>query len=313
MTDCRLDVGKGNVAKGEVSDVAVGVTWSGTTGAVSAVCVVVSVARTSGDRSSTCVVEINVAEDVTVICTACSSTVVSEGKTLPISTVLTLEENLVSCVTGYSDGVTCTINGDTLAGSDLDDGSWLNGQISTTDGQEVTVRADSVWRTFVVPNTFDVVVGTVEIAVDVSTLAFEWHCTDINTTVSVRVVVTVVASIVTPPWCNRTWSSSRVARVWQRWHVGTPCGNTSLESSGSTVNHVEVTETANSESVVAVITVKGLLEVVKLEARWQIDVCVTSGLVLVPVVAVGAVVTCWTSVGGSRDDFCSVGNGLDSC
>ena len=313
MTDCRLDVGKGNVAKGEVSDVAVGVTWPGTTRAVGTVSVVVSMARTSGDCSCACVVEVNVAEDVTVISTTCGCTVVREGETLPLSTALTLKENLVGCVTGYSDGVTCTINGDTLAGSDLDDGSWLNGQISTTDGQEVTVRADSVWRTFVVPNTFDVVVGTVEIAVDVSTLAFEWHCTDVNTTVSVRVVITVVASVVTPPWRNRTWSSSRVARIWQRWHVGTPCGDTSLKSSGTTVNHVEVTETADSKSVVAVITVKGLLEVVKLEARWQIDVCVTCGLGLVPVVAVGAVVTCWTSVGGSRDDFCSVGNGLDSC
>ena len=195
----------------------------------------------------------------------------------------------------------------------MDDGSWLDGQISSSDGEEVTVRADSVWRTFVVPNTFDVVVGTVEIAVDVSTLAFEWHCTDVDTTVSVRVVVTVVTSVVAPPWRNRTRSSSRVARVWQRWHVGSPCGDTSLESGGSAVNHVEVTETADAESVVAVVTVKGLLEVVKLEARWQIDVCITSCLVLVPVVTVCTVVTCWTAVGRTRDNFCSVGDGLDTC
>ena len=214
MTDGRLDVGEGNVTEGEVTDVVVGVTWSGTTRTVSTVRVVVTVARTSGDCCSACVVEVNVAEDVTVICTTGGSTVVREGETLPLSTALSFKENTVCRVTSYSDGVTSTINGDTLAGSDLDDGSWLDGQIASTDGEEVTVRADSVRRTLVVPDTLNVVVGTVKIAVDVSTLAFEWHCTDIDATVSVRVVVTVVTSVVAPPWCNRTRSSSRVARVW---------------------------------------------------------------------------------------------------
>ena len=56
-----------------------------------------------------------------------------------------------------------------------------------------------------------------------------------------------------------------VARKEDR-HVGTPCGDTSLKSGRSAVNHVEVTETTDAESVVAVVTVKGLLEVVKREA-----------------------------------------------
>ena len=60
-------------------------------------------------------------------------------------------------VTGCLNGITCTVDGDTLALFNLDNGAWLDGQVAAADGQEVAAWADSVWGTFVVPNTFDVV------------------------------------------------------------------------------------------------------------------------------------------------------------
>ena len=144
MTDSRLDVGESNVAEGEVSYVVIGVTRSRSTRAVSTVSVVITVAGASGDCSCACVVEVNIVEDVAIVRTASSSTVIGEGETLPLRSTLALEENSVCRVSCYSDGVTCTIDGNSLTGSDLDDSSWLNCQISTANGQEVTVRADPV-------------------------------------------------------------------------------------------------------------------------------------------------------------------------
>ncbi|CAI8326521.1 MAG: Uncharacterised protein [Euryarchaeota archaeon UBA443] len=143
MTDRRLNVGEGNVAEREVSNVAVGVARSCTTRTVSTVCVVITVAGASGDCCRARVVEINIIEDVSVI--SSTSTVVCEGNTLPLSATCALEDDTFASATACSNGVTSTVDRDTLALFNLDGGSFLNGKVATADGQVVAIRADSVW------------------------------------------------------------------------------------------------------------------------------------------------------------------------